>query len=81
MTTDPAKYVPMMNAKGIPLERYADATVVYKPNEPKLRQAVAEGVLTQEELDAMRKKLTWILERPRSLEELRALPKGEENVE
>lgn len=75
LTTDPKKYEPMMQAKGIPPERYADATVTYKPNEKKLQQAVAEGVFTQQEYEAMRKDLTWVLERPRSLEELKALPR------
>lgn len=76
-TFDDKKYEPMMREKGLDPELGASKLIIFKPSAQKINALVEKGVLTAEEREAMRHKLTWTVERPRTLEEMqKALEAG-----
>lgn len=69
MGVDPQKIEALLRAKGFQLEKGMDATIEYKPNQWKLQVLVAEGQVTQDELDACQKSRVYAASRSTELRE------------
>jgi hypothetical protein len=61
---DPKKVEALLRAKKKDPAHYMDPTITYKVNEPLLRRAIGNEVLTEEELETCRYAPSWRVESP-----------------